>query len=61
MPDASAEALGYGWSSGLEKDAQYLKAGGPFLNAPATAPAYARMESSLMLAFEVGPSSPSRP
>jgi hypothetical protein len=36
----------------LERDAEYLKAGAAFLNAPAKEPAYVRMESSLMLAFE---------
>ncbi len=36
----------------LERDAEYLKAGAAFLNAPAKSPAYVRMESSLMQAFE---------
>jgi len=36
----------------LEQDAEYLKAGAAFLNTPAKQPAYARMENSLMLAFE---------
>jgi hypothetical protein len=36
----------------LEKDEQYLKAGGAFLNAPDKQPAYVRTESSLMIAFE---------
>ncbi|HTT63439.1 MAG TPA: NIPSNAP family protein [Bryobacteraceae bacterium] len=36
----------------LDQDAEYLKAGAAFLNAPAAEPAYARRESSLMLAFE---------
>lgn len=36
----------------LEQDAEYLKAGAAFLNTPAKQPAYARVESSLMLAFE---------
>lgn len=39
----------------LERDAEYLKAGAPFLNAPATASAYVRAESSLMKAFEGWP------
>lgn len=39
----------------LEQDSEYMKAGAPFLGAPATAPAYVRMESSLMLAFEGKP------
>ena len=36
----------------LAQDADYVKAAAPFLNAPATAPAFVRMESSLMQAFE---------
>ncbi len=36
----------------LGADAEYQKAGAVFLNAPATDPAYVRMESSLMVAFE---------
>ncbi len=39
----------------LEQDAGYLKAGAPFLNAPDKQPAYVRVESSLMLAFEGWP------
>jgi hypothetical protein len=39
----------------LRSDAQFLKAGGAFLNAPASAPAYGRLESSLMLAFHGQP------
>jgi len=54
MPGASVEALVTA-EFRLEKDAQYLKAGAPFLNAPAKEPAYARLESSLMLAFEGWP------
>ena len=41
---AAAERLG--------ADVDYQKAGAAFLNAPATDPAYVRMESSLMVAFE---------
>ena len=51
MPSTSVEKLVTA-DFRLEKDAEYLKAGAPFLNAPAAGPAYARMESSLMLAFE---------
>jgi hypothetical protein len=51
MPSASIETLVTA-EFRLDKDAEYLKAGAPFLNAPAKEPAYARMESSLMLAFE---------
>lgn len=36
----------------LMEDDDFLKAGADFLNAPATAPAYERIESSLMIAFE---------
>lgn len=39
----------------LAADAEYLKAAAEFLEAPATAPAYGRMESSLMIAFEGWP------
>ncbi len=51
MPSASLETLVTA-EFRLEQDAEYLKAGAPFLNAPAKQPAYVRMESSLMLAFE---------
>src|SRR4029077_5210134 len=36
----------------LAQDAEYQKAGASFLNAPATDPAFVRMESQLMQAFE---------
>jgi hypothetical protein len=39
----------------LAQDTQYLKAGTAFLNAPAAEPAFVRMESSLMQAFEKMP------
>ena len=39
-------------SHALGQDAEYQKAGAEFINAPATDPAFVRMESSLMLAFE---------
>jgi NIPSNAP protein len=39
----------------LLKDDEYSKAAAPFLNAPAKEPAYARMESSLMQAYEKMP------
>lgn len=35
----------------LRADTDYQKAGADYLNTPATAPAYARLESSLMVAF----------
>ncbi|MGB2669602.1 MAG: NIPSNAP family protein [Candidatus Acidiferrum sp.] len=39
----------------LGQDSEYLKAGAPFLSAPADQPAMVRMESSLMVAFEGWP------
>ncbi len=39
----------------LMKDGAYLKAADAYLNAPATAPAYERIESSLLHAFEMYP------
>ena len=51
IPSASLETL-LTVESRLNRDAEYLKAGAVFLNAPAQQPAYARMESSLMVAFE---------
>lgn len=36
----------------LPKDEEFMKAAAPFWNAPATAPAFTRIESSLMIAFE---------
>jgi len=51
MPSTSVETLVTA-EFRLEQDADYLKAGAPFLNAPAKEPAYVRIESSLMLAFE---------
>ena len=39
----------------LMKDDEYSKAAAPFLNAPAKEPAYARMESSLLQAYEKMP------
>ena len=54
IPSASLEAL-VAVESGLNRDADYLKAGTAFFNAPAQQPAYVRMESSLMVAFEGKP------
>lgn len=51
LPSASLETLA-NVDFHLERDAEYLKAGAAFLNAPAKAPAYVRVESSLMKAFE---------
>lgn len=39
----------------LSKDAAYLKAGNAYLNAPATAPAYERIQSSFMKSFAFMP------
>jgi NIPSNAP len=39
----------------LAKDDEFMKAAAPFWNAPAAAPAFARIESSLMAAFEGWP------
>lgn len=36
----------------LDDDGEFQKAGAEFLNAPASSPAYVRVESSLMMAFE---------
>jgi hypothetical protein len=54
MPSASVEALVTA-AFRLEQDAEYLKAGAAFLNTAAKEPAYARVESSLMVAFEGWP------
>ncbi len=54
MPSASLETL-LTAEFRLNRDAEYLRAGAPFLNAPASQPAFVRMESSLMVAFEGKP------
>ena len=54
IPCSSLEAL-VRLEAHLRSDREYLKAGHDFLNAPAAAPAYERMESSLMLAFRGRP------
>jgi len=51
LPSASLEAL-VNLEAHLAADAQYMSAGTPFLSAPAIAPAYQRIESQLMIAFE---------
>jgi hypothetical protein len=51
LPSASLEAL-VNLEAHLAADAQYMSAGTPFLSAPAVAPAYQRIESQLMIAFE---------
>jgi hypothetical protein len=50
LPGASLETLAT-LEARLAQDSEYLKAGAPFLNAPAVGPPFARMESSLMHAF----------
>lgn len=54
IPSTSAESL-IAADFRLEQDAEYMKAGAAFLNAPDKQPAYVRVESSLMLAFEGWP------
>jgi len=54
MPGSSAETLAT-VENQLEKDADYVKAGAPFLNAPAKEPPFDRMESSFLQAFEKWP------
>ena len=54
IPSASLETL-LSVESRLNGDSDYLKAGAAFLNAPAQQPAFVRMESSLMVAFEGRP------
>lgn len=44
-----------GVDHGLAKDEEFLKAAGAFWNAPATAPAFLRVEASLHVAFEGWP------
>lgn len=51
LPSASLDAL-VNLEAHLAGDAQYMSAGTPFLSAPAAAPAYQRIESQLMIAFE---------
>jgi hypothetical protein len=50
VPGSAVEALAE-MDLRLAKDEEFLKAAGPFWNAPATAPAYKRLESSLLAAF----------
>jgi hypothetical protein len=54
IPSASVEKL-VTVDDWLMKDADYTKAAAPFLNAPAKEPAFLRMESSLMQAYEKMP------
>jgi hypothetical protein len=54
MPHTSAETLAM-IDINLAKDEEYMKTGAAFLNTPANAPAFARVESTLMQAFEKTP------
>lgn len=54
LPAASADVLATA-EARLGLDAEYLRAGAPFLTAPADQPAIVRIESSLMVAFEGWP------
>jgi hypothetical protein len=54
IPSASLESL-VTTELQLAKDDQFMKAAAPFWNAPASAPAYVRIESSLSVAFEGWP------
>lgn len=54
IPSTSLEALAQS-EFRLVQDAEYMKAGEAFLNAPANQPAYVRVESSLLIAFEGHP------
>lgn len=51
LPSASLDAL-VNLEAHLANDTQYMSAGTPFLSAPAVAPAFQRLESQLMIAFE---------
>jgi hypothetical protein len=54
MPSMSAETLAT-VETHLAGDAEYMKAGNDFLNAPAKEPAFERMENSFLQAFEKWP------
>ncbi|MCU1224791.1 MAG: hypothetical protein JWQ42_2884 [Edaphobacter sp.] len=54
LPSANLEALATA-ELRLTKDEVFMKAAEPFWNAPATAPAFQRAESSLLIAFEGWP------
>ena len=54
LPASLVETLAT-FESRLGQDAEYLKAGAPFLTAPADQPSFLRIESSLMIAFEGWP------
>ena len=54
LPHKSAEAFATA-NDRIRADAEYLKAGAEFINAPATDPSYWRVESSLLAAFATMP------
>jgi hypothetical protein len=54
IPSTSLESL-VSVESRLTKDDEFMKAAAPFWAAPAAAPAFVRIESSLMIAFEGWP------
>ena len=54
LPHVSAEAFVRA-TDRVRADAEYRKAGAEFINVPATDPAYVRVESALMAAFETMP------
>jgi hypothetical protein len=54
LPNTNVEALATA-ELHLAQDAVFMKAAEPFWNAPATAPAFQRIESSLLIAFEGWP------
>ena len=54
LPSPSLESV-VNLEAHLAQDAEYMKIGAAFLSAPATAPAFNRLESSLMIAFEKMP------
>jgi hypothetical protein len=54
IPSTSLETLAQS-EFRLAQDGEYMKTAEPFLNAPATQPAYVRLESSLLIAFEGHP------
>ena len=54
IPSVALDAL-VGAELHLANDEEFMKAATPFWNAPASAPAYTRVESSLMIAFEGWP------
>jgi NIPSNAP len=51
LPSPSVDTL-VGLEGRLAQDAEYMNAGAAFLNAPAVTPAFQRIESQLMIAFE---------